>query len=189
MKSTFEETVMLLIVLLGLPLIPAHLGDIAAVLADICQKTTAEIQELTIALIASLETGFGEFMRNLLVSTQQISARDPDLSRARAPGRFQRHEPPAGAAATAAGPAGESRRRTRGFFSGRAIGLFECLTDHSHATMDVSTRIKCEFASDVGAVRLTGTYPSRVRDEGWIRVTTEGSDRGKNDHRRKRKLE
>jgi hypothetical protein len=80
-KATFQLNVFLILTLIQLPVVQRHLGDVAIILAMICPtKSTADIQELALGLLEASKTDIVGFMRNLVLSLNQVSVTDPDLN-------------------------------------------------------------------------------------------------------------
>jgi hypothetical protein len=81
-KATFQTTVFLCLQMLQLPVTMRHLADIAEVLAGICPSRPAEeIRDLTVAMMQAVaENQLFIFMKDLLVSLNQIAGTDPDLN-------------------------------------------------------------------------------------------------------------
>jgi hypothetical protein len=81
-KATFQTTVCLCLQMLRLPVAGGHLGDVAEVLAGICpSKPAEEIRDLTMAMMQAVaDNQLLGFMKNLLVSLNQIARTDPDLN-------------------------------------------------------------------------------------------------------------
>jgi hypothetical protein len=68
--------------LLGLQAVERRLGDIARILATICPTKPVEVIELlTVTMMQECKGDLITFLRNLLISMNQVAENDPDLNR------------------------------------------------------------------------------------------------------------
>jgi hypothetical protein len=81
-KATFRTTVFFCLQMLQLPVSSKHLGDVAEVLGGICpSKPAEEIRDLTLAMMQAVTNNqLFTFMKNLLVSLNQVAGTDPDMN-------------------------------------------------------------------------------------------------------------